>query len=78
MRCNYCSLKEYKKEARKRGKTIVLQPSSFMGGVCVLEIKKGEKVPQYIEPCNKYPNGDQWYEEHTRTWMLEIGNLCSC
>ncbi|HUV84946.1 MAG TPA: hypothetical protein VMV86_04505 [Methanosarcinales archaeon] len=78
MRCNYCSLKSIKKEAKNCGNKIVLRSSSFMGGTIIFEIKKHEKIPKYIEPCEKYPNGDQWYEEHIRSWMKEIGNLCEC
>jgi len=78
MRCNYCGLKSYRREAKKRGNKIVLRPSSFMGGITVFEIEKHEKVPKYIEPCEKYPNGDQWYEKHSRAWMKEIGNYCEC
>ena len=76
--CNYCSLKVYKKEAKKVGEKIVLRPSSFMGGTNVFQVKKGEKIPKYIGPCKKYPNGDKWYEKHHKSWMMSIGDYCEC
>ncbi len=76
--CNYCSLKFYKNRAKKRGNKIIVRPSGFMGGKNVFEISKNGTVPKYIEPCKKYPNGDEWYEKHHISWMMEIGYSCEC
>ena len=77
--CNYCTIRAYKRRAKERGNKIVLRSSNFMGGISVFEITKQEKVPtKYIEPCTKLPNGDEWYEKHSKGWMMEIGKSCEC
>ncbi len=77
--CNYCKLRLYKKQAAEQGNNIVLHPSNFMGGTNVFKIVKHEKVPtKYTEPCDKLPNGDEWYEKHNIGWMMEVGETCGC
>lgn len=76
--CNYCRLKRIREKAKKRGNKIVTKPSSFMGGVDVFEIPKDMKLPKYIEPNRKYPNGDEIYQKYNRAWMMEIGAFCEC
>lgn len=76
--CNYCRVKEYKKRAKERGNKIVLRPSNFMDGITVLEVVDGELIPKYKEPCDALPNGDEWYNKHRISWMMEIGDSCDC
>lgn len=76
--CNYCKLNHYKSLARKEGKRIVLKPSNFMNSTIIFSIPKGEKLPVYIEPNWKYPNGDENYQKYRKAWMVEIGTYCSC
>ena len=76
--CNYCLLQYYKKMAKKKGNKLVIRLSGFMGGVNVFETGINEVVPKYIEPNDDYPNGDSWYEEHNKAWMMEIGDHCIC
>jgi len=76
--CNYCSLQLYRKQAKERGNKIVLRPSGFMGGIEVFEVGKKESIPKYKGPSDKLPNGDEWYEKHIISWMMEIGNSCCC
>lgn len=79
MICNYCTLKRLKKEAEARGNKIITRRSSFLDGIDVFEIGKDEEVPEhYIEPCDKFPNGDEWFETHHVAWMKEIGRSCCC
>lgn len=77
-RCNYCSLNHYKLLAKREGKRIVLKPSNFMNGIIVFAVPKGKKLLSYIEPNNKYPNGDKNYQKYWKSWMAEIGTYCSC
>ncbi len=78
-RCNFCNLKRYKTDAKKKGNRIVLRSSNFMGGMDVFEVPKGEKLAiKYIQPCDKYPNGDKNYQKFHKSWMREIGNRCEC
>lgn len=76
--CNYCHLNHYKLLAKREGKRIILKPSNFMGGTIVLAVPKGEKLPTYTEPCEKYPNGDKNYQKYWKSWMMEVGTCCSC
>lgn len=76
--CNYCNLNRYKSLARKEGKRVVLRPSNFMGGTIVFAVPKGKKLPAYIEPNWKYPNGDENYQKYRKSWMMEVGTCCSC
>jgi len=76
--CNYCIVKRWKREAVKKGTRIVVKSSNFMGGNCVFEIPKGEKLLPYIEPNDKFPNGDAVYAKYSRAWMMSIGDCCEC
>ena len=77
--CNYCLVKRWRKEATKKGTWIVIRNSNFMGGNCVFELPKGEKLPPHIiEPNEKFINGDDAYQKYSRAWMMSIGNHCEC
>lgn len=79
-RCNYCLLQQYKKEAKKRGNMIITRPSNFMGGTCVFEIPKNIDfvLDTYIEPKDKYPNGNKIYQKFNVGWMMSIPDKCEC
>ena len=79
IQCNFCKLKKYKKQATKNGNEIIIRDSNFMGGKCIFEVPKGEKLLKYIEGGDeKYPNGDRVYQKHIVSWMKEIGDRCEC
>jgi hypothetical protein len=78
-KCNFCKIKEYRTKAKLEGSTVVLKSSSFMNGVNIFVIPKGEHMPEsYIEPCNLFPNGDNQYQKFHISWMMEIGDRCEC
>lgn len=79
--CNYCQMKDRMKEAKKLGCKIVMRPSSFMGGINVWRIPNGEELkPQseMIEPCDKYPNGNEAYDKYHVAWLGGLTNSCVC
>jgi len=65
-------------KAHARGNIIVIKNSTFMEGKCVFELPKGMKLPSYIEPNDKFPNGDAIYEKYNKAWMMSIGINCTC
>ena len=79
--CNYCSLRDIRRRARKEKKRVVLLPSSFMGGTNVFvvpkEIKKKD-VMGWKGPSDNLPNGDSNYERYKVSWMMEVPDHCCC
>ncbi len=45
--CNYCTLASLKRQVKKENKRIILKQSSFLGGVEVFAVAKGERLPEY-------------------------------
>lgn len=77
--CNYCTLQRYKRDAKKRGAKLILKASNFMEGTDVFEIPAKEfKLPDYKEPSESLPNGDEVYQKYHKSWMMEISNHCVC
>jgi hypothetical protein len=80
-RCNYCTLKEIKRNAEKAGSTVHLRPSGFMGGTDVFVVPEGEKLPEkedMVQPCDEYPNGNDYYSKYQRAWLMDIPDHCAC
>jgi hypothetical protein len=76
--CNYCRLQKLRNMAKRRGARIVLRPSVFMGGICVFEVPKGIKLPEYTEPNKQFPNGCSVYEKYTKGWFRALTDHCFC
>lgn len=76
--CNYCTLSSLKRQAKKENKRIVLKQSHFMGGMEVFTVSKGERLPEYKEPSDEYPNGCEVYQKYHKAWMMEIPDHCCC
>lgn len=64
--CNYCSLKNIKRHAKREGKVVTLRPAKrekyYMGGLDVFVHPKG------VVPTQK----------HFKAWFMELGNSCCC
>lgn len=63
--CNYCSMQDIKRDAKKKDLKVVIIPSTCMdtmGGVEVHVLKKGEK-----------PSKKNW-----RAWFMEVSQGCCC
>lgn len=67
-RCNYCSLKELRRN-KPKGSRIHLRVSSFMGGVDVFVVPQGEK----LDKRSPDDGGGHW-----RRWFMELGDRCGC
>ena len=79
--CNYCNLRRYREQARKKGHRIVMRPSMFMRGVNVWSVPKGVKLPsveQMIEPCKSHPNGNDAYARYHVAWFMALSRGCAC
>ena len=75
--CNYCNLLRLKRSL-KTDESVVLKPSSFMGGTEVFVVPKGVALPPYRAPSNSEPNGDPVYQQYHRSWMMSIPKHCCC
>jgi hypothetical protein len=65
-------------DANRGGAYVVLRPSDLLGGTEVFVVPKGEELPEYIGPCDEYPNGDDVFTRYHRAWMMEIPDSCEC
>ena len=79
MSCNFCRLKEIKKDAKRRGNKVILRRSIFMSGTCVFEVPESmEELPRYIEPSNRFPKGNKMYQKYFKGWLMLIPKECAC
>jgi len=79
--CNYCNLQSIKTDAKKSGSRVYKRASSFLGGTDIFVVPNGKKLPpkdDMIEPCDKYPDGNEAFSKYHRAWLMEIPNRCCC
>ena len=76
--CNHCTLKKIKSDAKKEEKKVILRRSEFMGGVLVFVIPQDIELPDYKEPSETLPNGDDNYQKYNVSWMMEVSDHCCC
>jgi len=78
--CNFCLLKDIKLNAKENGLKVVKRKSDFfLGGIDIYAIPKTSKMPKkIIAPCDEYPNGDKFRQDHLQAWLMEIPSKCKC
>ena len=69
--CNYCTLREIRKEARGRARVHLRRSSGGMGGVDVFVVPKGEKLDTSVD--EKGNHNPQW-----KAWLMEVSDHCVC
>lgn len=64
--CNFCSLEDIKRKAKREGKKVTLLPAKrdkyYMGGLDVFV------HPKKVKPTRR----------HLVAWFMELGNSCCC
>jgi hypothetical protein len=70
-RCNYCSLKEYKRRAKTENKKLIMKPSHFgsFGGTDIFLVPKDIKVDLQDKKVR---------DNYFVSWCMEIPDKCMC
>jgi hypothetical protein len=66
--CNYCRLKEIKKQAKKDKMKVVI--NHLVCGIDIYVVPKGIKIPTYFDR--------NFRVEYFKSWMMEISDSCVC
>lgn len=78
-KCNFCSLRELKRRARKEGTRIVIRANpGKLKGVDVYLVPKGVKVPQKIMATTEGKHGDMFHVKYFAAWFMALTDYCVC
>lgn len=70
--CNFCSLQEVRRRAKKDGMRVTLRPG-WDGGTDVFVHPKNVTIPQ-----GQQHDDSRFRKKYCRQWMKEIGEQCGC